>query len=176
MEFTTENSLNRHLNVHEKAQQKGEEFQCTVCHIVVASRWTLSRHMLTHTGDKPFRCDECGKSFAQREVLKRHQQTHLDEKKHKCNDCEASFTQRVNLINHIKRMHSGLPVSAEFKCHLCPKKFLHASGLSRHLISHTGMSFKCEECGKVFSEKSSLKRHILLVHNAKQLKKEDELE
>lgn len=48
---------------------------------------------------------------------------------------------------------------------------MHASGLSRHLITHTSHSYDCMVCNRSFSDRSALKRHIIGVHE-KEKKKE----
>lgn len=54
----------------------------------------------------------------------------------------------------------------------CFQKFRHASGLSRHLLTHSGLSYRCAECGRAFNDKSSIRRHVLTVH-AKRKENED---
>lgn len=48
--------------------------------------------------------------------------------------------------------------------------FQHASGLSRHLIIHTGRTFDCEQCGRKFTDKSALKRHVSTLHQINEQK------
>lgn len=165
--FSTHASLERHLKVH----KKGGNNQCPECHIVLSCNSALRRHMFVHAKNKPFACNECGKRFVQREILTRHMLTHSGIRPHACPHCERSFAQRVNLRNHIDRYHSEVPKIDQFPCHLCPKRFKHASGLSRHLASHGGIAFQCSECDRTFGDRSSIKRHILNVHGNGRFKK-----
>ena len=47
--------------------------QCPICQKNFTRTYSLNRHMLTHTGEKPFVCNTCGAAFNQRTHLKTHQ-------------------------------------------------------------------------------------------------------
>lgn len=158
--FATQASLERHIKVH----KKGGNYKCPECHIALSCKSALRRHMFVHANQKPFACNECGKTFVQREILSRHLLIHTGVKPYSCPHCDRSFAQRVNLKHHINRQHLEVPKIKEYPCHLCPKRFQHASGLSRHLASHGGLAFQCSECERTFGDRSSIKRHILNVH------------
>ncbi|XP_075148261.1 uncharacterized protein LOC142222157 [Haematobia irritans] len=163
MVFSTQASFERHLRTHRKGEASGVSFQCPECHIVVSCASALRRHMFVHREEKPFVCEECGKAFVQREILKRHMQTHTGIKPFSCEHCGRAFAQRINLKQHINRTHSNGP-RKQYSCHLCPKRFNHASGLSRHLAAHNGVAFQCTECERTFGDRSSIKRHIVNKH------------
>lgn len=112
------------------------------------------------SGEKPFGCNICHRAFAQKEILFRHLMTHSGQKPFQCQHCEKSFTQREALKVHMRRHQKLNPNDIQLHhCQLCPKAFCHASGLSRHLVTHTGRTYKCVECEKSFTDKSSLLRH-----------------
>ncbi|XP_023300602.2 zinc finger protein 652-B [Lucilia cuprina] len=164
MVFSTKPSLERHLRTHRKVGKSGVIFQCPECQIVVSCSSALRRHMYVHCEVKPFACNICDKAFVQREILKRHMQTHTGIKPHQCPQCDRSFAQRISLTEHINRTHLDEPRIQRHACHLCPKRFNHASGLSRHLASHSGVAFQCSECDRTFGDRSSVKRHIINTH------------
>ncbi|KAJ8670711.1 hypothetical protein QAD02_001970 [Eretmocerus hayati] len=154
--FTRRIMLKSHQSVH--STQRG--FTCQACEKWFPTRSALVRHERTHTGEKPFGCNICHRAFAQKEILLRHLMTHSGQKPFPCQHCEKSFTQREALKVHMRRHQKLNPNDIQLHhCQLCPKAFCHASGLSRHLVTHTGRTYKCVECEKSFTDKSSLLRH-----------------
>lgn len=154
--FARRIQLRRHASVH--MQQRG--FSCGICEKWFPTRSALVRHERIHTGERPFQCEVCQKSFAQKEILFRHLMTHTGQKPYNCPHCPKGFTQKEPLRVHLRSHMNPNPQDIQLHyCTLCPKVFCHASGLSRHLVTHTGKTFKCSDCDKSFTDKSSLRRH-----------------
>ncbi|XP_044742299.1 zinc finger protein 184 [Chrysoperla carnea] len=154
--FSRRIQLRRHSSVH--MEQRG--FSCGICEKWFPTRSALIRHERIHTGERPFKCEMCPKSFAQKEILYRHLMIHTGQKPFNCPQCGKGFTQREPLRVHMRSHTTPSPADIQLhRCTLCPKMFCHASGLSRHLVTHTGKTFKCRDCDKAFTDKSSLRRH-----------------
>jgi len=51
-------------------------FQCELCDASFSRKWTLKKHLFTHTGEKPFACDICHKKFSDKSNLSTHYKKH----------------------------------------------------------------------------------------------------
>ena len=157
LRFHTEKKLSGHeRKIH------GKQHRCSFCEKVCISASQLSKHILSHTGEKPFKCQVCNKAFSQKSHATFHVKTvHSagQTEKYSCPECGKYFSSAGVLKKH-KMWHSG---QRPFQCEVCSKSFVQKSHLKVHYAKHTGeRPFLCLECGKNFSTKQHLKEHSKL--------------
>ena len=58
--------------------------KCDTCSSRFLRRDELTRHVRTHTGEKPYECDICGVKFAGRRDLNKHTYIHTGEAPYVC--------------------------------------------------------------------------------------------
>uniref|UniRef100_A0A8C4NH03 C2H2-type domain-containing protein n=1 Tax=Eptatretus burgeri TaxID=7764 RepID=A0A8C4NH03_EPTBU len=66
---------------------------CWHCGKLLSNRKSLTRHLKTHSGERPHRCDDCGMRFSYTSSLKRHRLTHSGKKPYRCKECGKGYTR-----------------------------------------------------------------------------------
>ncbi|XP_053114703.1 zinc finger protein 579 [Hemicordylus capensis] len=167
-------------------QEGTKRHQCGICHKLFARPWSLSRHYLVHTGEKPFSCPECGMAFHLSSYLRQHHRMHVvggacpllgqaraqgaafpllaaspsppppAKKAYECSVCQKPFKSKYDLATH-SLIHTG---ALPFQCSQCGKRFRRLSHLKQHGVTHTAARpFQCVMCQKEFKRLADLARH-----------------
>ncbi|KAH7116300.1 hypothetical protein EDB81DRAFT_701895 [Dactylonectria macrodidyma] len=62
-----------------ESQDESSAIKCHICQSVFTRQEHLTRHIRSHTREKPYKCLECGKCFSRLDVLHRHASSHLQD-------------------------------------------------------------------------------------------------
>ncbi|XP_078463601.1 uncharacterized protein LOC144728146 isoform X3 [Lampetra planeri] len=150
----------------------GRLYSCQYCEAAFPQAVELTRHVRTHTGDRPYVCRPCGKGFSQANGLSLHLRTHHQTHPNECfpcDHCQRTFTTPAALERHLVTHLGGKPYS----CDVCCKAYQHLSGLWYHNRVHHPAVFAaqnrrstaragplvCHLCDTTFDGKAAYIRH-----------------
>ena len=114
---------------------------CNYCNYTTSKRYLLSRHMKSHSEERPHKCSVCERGFKTLASLQNHVNTHTGTKPHRCKFCEATFTTSGELVRHVRYRHTH---EKPHKCSECDYSSVELSKLKRHMRCHTGKTFHFE--------------------------------
>lgn len=139
-------------------QMQTQQLMCNYCNYTSPKRYLLTRHMKTHSEERPHKCEVCERGFKTLASLQNHVNTHTGTKPHRCKECESCFTTSGELVRHVRYRHT---FEKPHKCPECDYCSVELSKLKRHIRSHTGeRPYACPHCSYASPDTFKLKRHL----------------
>lgn len=120
--------------------------------------YLLSRHMKSHSEERPHKCSVCDRGFKTIASLQNHVNTHTGTKPHHCKFCSSAFTTSGllwfslflavmyyllnkifgllgELVRHVRYKHTH---EKPHKCSICDYASVELSKMRNHMRCHTG--------------------------------------
>ncbi|KAB0407438.1 hypothetical protein E2I00_012451 [Balaenoptera physalus] len=99
-----------------KTKEVKRTFHCDICMFTSSRISSVTRHMKTHTNEKPHTCHLCLKAFRTVTLLRNHINTHTGTRPYECGDCDMAFVTSGELVRHRRYKHTH---EKPFKCSMC---------------------------------------------------------
>uniref|UniRef100_A0A6A7G3A1 CCCTC-binding factor n=2 Tax=Hirondellea gigas TaxID=1518452 RepID=A0A6A7G3A1_9CRUS len=144
---------------HKRSQSSScQAHMCNYCNYTSTKRYLLTRHMRSHSEERPHKCSVCDRGFKTLGSLQNHLNTHTGVKPHRCKFCDTGFTTSGELVRHVRYIHT---LEKPHKCSECDYSSVELSKLKRHMRCHTGeRPYQCIHCTYASPDTFKLKRHL----------------
>jgi uncharacterized Zn-finger protein len=105
--FISKESVDRHIY---EQHRRPKTFFCSWkgCNKSFSEKNPLTRHLRTHTQEKPFVCSTCKKKFNDDSNRKRHEYLHTGRNGFICRFCPGKFTRRTDRRRHERQAHTHI--------------------------------------------------------------------
>lgn len=153
---------------------------CPICSRVLPCTADISKHLRSHTEERPFICITCEKGFKYKDTLKKHQIIHghegIREEQSKTLEQILAEAETQHLGDELEKKENNPDAAAGTSeqparahkvnkkaskvCPVCARAFDSVKTLNRHIQCHTEeRPYHCVHCKKRFKHMHGLKRH-----------------
>ena len=148
------------------------EFPCRLCPAVYPNLRALKGHNKEHLGKPPYVCNvgACNYSSNDKSTLTRHMRTHTGEKPFECKLCNYGFTTKANCERHLKNKHgktSREAIKTSIIVHESEDPEAMSGATAKMMeTEEQKMQFRCKVCKQIFPSSDKVIAHAYTDHPA----------